>query len=75
MLHEKFAAILVESTSMALSIEKILKTHGTPSKLIPVPRILSSDCGVCVRIDFADKEKVQNIIKTTLLQIEGIYDI
>lgn len=46
----EYAVILVDSTSHALYIEKLLVGQHFTSKLIPVPRHLSSDCGVCVRI-------------------------
>lgn len=46
----EYAVILVYSTSYALQIEKILQGAGLTTRLIPVPRHLSSDCGVCVRI-------------------------
>jgi hypothetical protein len=38
-----FAVILVESTSQALHIEKLILQQGIESKMIPVPRHLSSD--------------------------------
>jgi len=57
-----FAYILVDSTSHALKIEKLLGKHNLPCKLVPVPRHLSSDCGVCVRINRLDIEKIQSVL-------------
>jgi len=37
------------SVHHALRAEKLLKKAEIPCKLIPVPRHLSSDCGVCLR--------------------------
>jgi|MudIll2142460700_1097286.scaffolds.fasta_scaffold433358_2 hypothetical protein len=45
-----YQVLLFESVSAALLAEKILKKKGVPHKIIPVPRHLSSDCGVCIRI-------------------------
>ena len=45
-----YRALLFESVSAALLAEKILKKREVPHKLIPIPRHLSSDCGVCIRI-------------------------
>jgi len=45
-----YQVLLFESVSAALLAEKILKKRGVPHKLIPIPRHLSSDCGVCIRI-------------------------
>ena len=39
------------SVSHALRAERLLKEAGIPCKLIPVPRHLSSDCGVCLRFE------------------------
>jgi hypothetical protein len=45
-----YRVLLFESVSAALLAEKILKKRKVPHKLIPIPRHLSSDCGVCIRI-------------------------
>jgi hypothetical protein len=45
-----YRVLLFESVSAALLAEKILKKREVPHKLIPIPRHLSSDCGVCIRI-------------------------
>jgi hypothetical protein len=47
----KYAVILFPSVSHALMAEKILKEQGIAHKLIPVPRQISSDCGVCLRVE------------------------
>lgn len=46
---EEFHVALFTSVSHALMAEKILKKAGIPCRLIPVPRHISSDCGVCLR--------------------------
>jgi hypothetical protein len=33
-----------------LRAEKVLKQHNIPHELVPVPRNLSSDCGMCVKL-------------------------
>ncbi|OGP55354.1 MAG: hypothetical protein A2Y65_08055 [Deltaproteobacteria bacterium RBG_13_52_11] len=44
-----YGVVLFQSISGALRAEKLLKKQGIDHKLIPVPRHLSSDCGVCLR--------------------------
>lgn len=69
-----YYVILFKSISYALKAEKILKAEGIPHKLIPVPREISSDCGVCLRFE----EKFQDQIKATLankVQMEEIRSI
>jgi hypothetical protein len=48
--EQKYVVFLFPSVSHALKAEKILKAAGIAHKLIPVPRHISSDCGVCLRI-------------------------
>ena len=47
---EGYAVMLVYSTSHAMRFEKLLAERGIACKMIPVPRRISSDCGVCIRI-------------------------
>jgi hypothetical protein len=54
-----FGVVLFESVSHALRAEKIIKAENIPCKLIPVPRQLSSDCGVCMRFSAAHKEQIE----------------
>jgi hypothetical protein len=46
----QYAVFLFPSVSHALKAEKILIAAGIAHKLIPVPRQISSDCGVCLRV-------------------------
>ena len=66
------AVILVDSTSQALRIEKQLNANGLTCKLIPVPRHLSSDCGVCLRFMQADLERVQALLEKNQMQFRSI---
>jgi hypothetical protein len=66
---------LVYSTSYALRAEKVLQEAGIPSRLIPVPRHLSSDCGVCVRIERADQEAALRALELAGVEIEGIHEL
>ncbi len=59
---ETFAVVLVESTSQAMRVEHLLHQAGMRCQLIPVPRILSSNCGNCVRIDIADMDKARQVL-------------
>ncbi len=68
----EYAVILVDSTSHALRIEKLLVGQGLTCKLIPVPRHLSSDCGVCVRILQQDLEAVRGMIGEQQISIQAI---
>jgi hypothetical protein len=54
--------ILFRSVSAALAAEKVLKETDIAFKLIPVPKHISSDCGVCIRIDTSDAERARSAV-------------
>jgi len=66
-----YAVVLFKAVSYALMAEKILKQEGLPHKLIPVPKQISSDCGVCLRFE----QNIQNQIEAALLNKVEIEDI
>jgi len=45
-----------------MKAEKILKAGGVVYKLIPIPREISSDCGVCLRIEAERKDAVTGLL-------------
>ncbi|HEY67690.1 MAG TPA: DUF3343 domain-containing protein [Thermoflexia bacterium] len=75
MTSNQYAVILVYSTSHALRAERVLQKAGIPCKLIPVPRHISSDCGVCLRIKQADEEAARRALETAGVEIEGTHRI
>ena len=75
MIRDKYAVILVYSTSYAIRAEKVLHKAGIKSKLIPVPRHLSSNCGVCLRIERADVEEARQVLETAKVEIEAIHNL
>jgi hypothetical protein len=70
-----YGVVLFYSTSYALRAEKVLGQAGIPCKLIPVPRHLSSDCGVCVRIERADREAALRALEAARVEMEAIHEI
>jgi hypothetical protein len=75
MSRKQYAVILVYSTSHAIRAEKVLDEAGLSCKLIPVPRHLSSDCGVCVRIARIDQEAALQALAGARVEMEGIHHI
>jgi len=71
-MNAEYAVILVDSTSHALRIEKLLASQGLPCKLIPVPRHLSSDCGVCVRIGRQDMDAIKTLLSKHQINTQAI---
>ena len=73
MTQNQFTIVIVRSTSHALRAEKILHKEGIGCKLIPVPRQISSDCGVCLRIQQADTAAVHQLLEAAELELESIH--
>ena len=68
------AVLLFESVSAVLVAEKILKERGIPHKLIPVPKHLSSDCGVCIRIDQQDRAQAEEAL-TDKVKVTSVHPL
>jgi hypothetical protein len=69
------AVILFHASSHALRAESLLNAHGIAGKLIPVPRHLSSDCGICLRIAGADRETACETITRGGVEIVAVHDL
>ena len=69
------SVMLFYSTSSALQAEKLLKREGVATKLIPVPRHLSSDCGISLRFDGLEEARVRVILQKGQVEIQGIYPV
>jgi len=65
--------ILFASTHFAIRAEKLAKEKGFVVKLIPVPRHLSSDCGVCLRFSWDQKREIEKTINQAGVQMEEVH--
>jgi len=59
---EEYHVILFDSVHYALRSEKILKEMGISHKLIPVPRHISSDCGICIRFTVDLRNRIEEAL-------------
>ena len=67
--------ILFPSIHYALRAEKFMKERGISYKLIPVPRHLSSDCGVCLRIPWDRREEVLDILAQAGVKVDSAHPL
>ena len=65
--------MLFASTHFAIRAEKLAKEKGFAVKLIPVPRHLSSDCGVCLRFSWDQKKEIEEALNQAGVRMESIY--
>ena len=72
-LEKACGVILFHTNSAVLRAEKILLREGFTIKLIPVPRHLSSDCGIAMRFDQSAETRVREILETAGVPINSIH--
>jgi hypothetical protein len=70
--NSDYSVVLFYSTSGAIRAEKLMKEAGLTVKLVPVPRHLSSDCGVCLRFESAHTVRVRSILDGARVEFEEI---
>jgi hypothetical protein len=64
---------LFGSIHHVMKAEKLLKGKGMEVDLIPVPREISSDCGVAIELPLGLKENVLHLFKENKISILECY--
>ena len=72
-MNEHSVILILQSIHHVLRAEKVLKKAGTAFDLIPVPREISSDCGMAVTVDLQDRALVCEILTGAKISIETLY--
>lgn len=70
-----YTLLLVVSASHAVKGERALGKAGIPCRLIPVPRSLSSQCGVCLRVARGDRNEAIEILRGAGVSLTGVFDL
>ena len=71
----KYGYVTFHSVSDSLRFEKVLKETGLQIQLVPVPREISSSCGVAARFEPELEEQVHRFVEEHNLEISGIHII
>ena len=69
---KKWLLVTFYTTAAAMQMEKRCRDAGSPGKLVPVPRTITSDCGIAWRADLSERERVQ--VLADGLETEGFYE-
>ena len=64
---------IFSSIHFVLKAEKILKKKGITVVTVPVPRKISSDCGIAISFLANDLEQVRELLSAKKVRLEGIY--
>jgi len=70
-----YGVVLVHTTAAAMRGEAVLTRAGLTVKLIPVPRNLSSDCGLAIRFASDDREQVLAALARERVDIAGVHEL
>ena len=73
MSSREYVVILFAGTSHAVRAESLLVRAGVECRLVPVPRMLSSDCGVCVRLEPGDEDRALRVLAQAGVDIESVH--
>lgn len=66
---------LVPSANHAVQGERALQRAAVACRLIPVPRTLSSQCGVCLRVARQDRRRAEEVLAAVDTEVEGVHDV
>ncbi len=74
-MNEESFFITFKTTHDALKFEKEASLAGYKSIIMPVPRDISTSCGLALRFNFTDLENIKQLIGERSLSIDNIYHI
>lgn len=66
-------AAVLEAIHYVIKGEKILKRAGLRIDVIPVPREISSDCGMALEFSCQDRDRVEQLLADQDVTVVGIY--
>lgn len=68
----EYGIVLFDMTQAAMKAEKVLDQAGIKTKLIPVPRHISSNCGISLRFDVTLMAEVEAELASKGVPISAI---
>lgn len=71
--EEKAFVFVLYSIHNVMKAEKVLKSQGVLFDTIPVPKEISSDCGMALLVGCEDRQRVQGILGKNGIDSKGIY--
>ncbi|OQA33544.1 MAG: hypothetical protein BWY57_01115 [Betaproteobacteria bacterium ADurb.Bin341] len=72
MTASELSVLIFHTSNHAFRAEKLLKQADFVCKLVPVPRHLSSECGVCLRLETARVEAALEVLKAGRVDIDRV---
>ena len=66
---EEFLLLAAESTHLVIKNEKLLKEVGVDCRIIPLPSQIKASCGLSIRADLKDIEKIKEILYNNEMEL------
>ena len=66
--------VTFHTTADAMAMEKACKEHEVPGRIIPVPRAISSGCGLAWCAELTDKDAIANMMKQVGIEEEDMHE-
>ena len=66
----KRAFLLPDSMRSAIKMEDFCRQHKIACEVVPVPRQISSECGMCLEIDHTQAERVKRCLTESGFKIQ-----
>ena len=73
--REEKCIVTFRTTTGAMAMERACKEKGVPGRLIPVPRTITADCGMCWAAPKEARTVVEELVMEQHLDVDGIYAI
>ncbi|MFO7917784.1 MAG: DUF3343 domain-containing protein [Anaerolineae bacterium] len=70
---ERYGVVIYRTTSAAYASEKALQERGLHVNVIPVPRSLSTDCCLGLRVTWEERDRVREILCREEIPFAAIY--
>ena len=64
-----------KTTSMALMFERACRKAGVKARIAPVPRKLSSSCGLACDFPCENREEIEEIARRDKIEVDGIHEL
>ena len=70
---EKNLVIVFPTTHLTLKAETVLEQAGVKHRTVMKPRKISSDCGLAIRIDAGDLQRIRELFEKNSLSPMGFF--
>lgn len=70
----KFCIITFKSVMYAMQFEKLMKSNNIEFKLIPVPRSISSSCGMCGKFNNEMRDIILDLCDKNNISYDTVHD-